>query len=150
MERPIKGAINPEYSSRIANSVSPLEAGVSVNVRSPLKSPRGMPPVQTMRRGDSNAVTLTGNALRGFTFGRTVTRSPGAILPSIFSTVLFQRVYSAASVNNDQMRSGVERIDTLTEKFFIRKTILALAASESQRTQMCVRLIPTPQASAPR
>jgi len=40
----------------------------------------------------------------------TVTRSPRAILPSTFSTVLFHRVNLAASVSKAQMRSGVARI----------------------------------------
>jgi hypothetical protein len=134
MERQINGAMSPVYSSRMENSTSPFKPGVSVNVRCPLKSPSGMPPVQTMLRGGSNSATVTGNARPGLIFGCTVTRSPRAILPSTFSTVLFHRVNLAASVSKAQMRSGVARIKTRTEKAFIRELILSSAVQASQRT----------------
>jgi hypothetical protein len=49
-----------------------------------------MPPVQTILRAGSNAVMVNGNVRPGVAFAWTVTFSPGAIRPVIFSTVEFQ------------------------------------------------------------
>src|SRR5882762_7702467 len=62
MVRPINGASTPLSSSRIAKSTVPSTCGVNVNVRTPLKRPRGKPPSQVMRRDGSNCETVAGNA----------------------------------------------------------------------------------------
>ena len=72
-----------------ANSTPPSRRGVSVNVRSPLNSPSGMPPRQTICVVGSNCETFTGNARPGLIVTCTVTRSPGAMRPSTFVTVGF-------------------------------------------------------------
>src|SRR5216683_4924185 len=51
-----------------------------------------MPLDQTMRSPGLNSVTLTGNARPGLTLTSTLIVSPGAILPSTLSTVVFQLV----------------------------------------------------------
>ena len=48
--RQIIGSSGPVYSSRMWNRVGPPSSGFSVNVRTPLKSPSGMPPLQVMLR----------------------------------------------------------------------------------------------------
>jgi hypothetical protein len=77
-----------------------------------------------MRLGGANSATLTGNARPGLILAWTVIRSPGAMWPSILSTVLFQEGYRAASVRRAQMRSGVERIEMAALKAFIVWPIL--------------------------
>ena len=47
-----------------------LAEGVSVNVRTPLKRPRGMPPVHVIERGGSNPATLTGKARPGLALAK--------------------------------------------------------------------------------
>ena len=91
IERPIIGSSGPLYSSRIAKRVR-LPSGTSENVRTPLKRPSGIPPVQVIPRPGSNAVTLTGKARLGFASDVTLSFSPGAIRPSSERTPEFQRV----------------------------------------------------------
>src|SRR3954470_8579077 len=79
-----------------------------------------MPPRHTIWRGASSVATVTGNARPGLMVTWRVTRSPGAIRPSTFVTVGFQRGYCAASVRIDQILSGVARMTVLAAKFFIR------------------------------
>jgi hypothetical protein len=49
-----------------------------------------MPPVQTILRAGSNAVTVSGNARPGVAFAWTVTFSPGAIRAVFCPTVEYQ------------------------------------------------------------
>ena len=53
------------YSSRTSNLVVPSPCDVSVKVRTPLKSPSGIPPLQTILWPGVNSVTLTGKARFG-------------------------------------------------------------------------------------
>ena len=85
IERQIIGSSGPVYSSRIVKRVPP-SSGASVNVRTPLNSPSGMPPDHAIARSGSNRVTLTGNARPGLASETTLTFSPGAIAPSTFCT----------------------------------------------------------------
>src|SRR5712692_3743462 len=101
------------------NSTAPSEPGTREKVRSPLKRPSGMPPVQTIFLLGTNSLTLTGKARPGLIFAYTVTFSPGAIFPSTLSTVGFQDGQAGASVNSFQITSGAALIFVLTEKAFI-------------------------------
>jgi hypothetical protein len=47
-----------------------------------LNSPSGIPPLQVIARGGSNAVTVTGNARPGLASETTLIFSRGAIVPS--------------------------------------------------------------------
>ena len=85
----------------------------------------------------------------GLIFGSTATRSPEAIFPSTFFTVLFQPVYPAASVSNAQTRSGVARIEILTAKAFMGGPILSSLPRVCQRTWKCVRYLPRSQQLRP-
>ena len=49
IERPIRGRNGPLKSSRMWKRVDPFPSGVRVNLRTPLNSPSGIPPVQVMR-----------------------------------------------------------------------------------------------------
>ncbi len=73
------------YSSRTVKCVF-APSGTTANVRTPLKRPSGIPPLQVMVRGGSNAVTLTGKARPGLASETTSTFSPGAIVPFTRST----------------------------------------------------------------
>ncbi len=84
--RRISGSSGPLKCSRISKRVAESGPGVSVNVRTPLKSPSGIPPVQVIRAGGSNSVTRIGNPRPGFSSEKTLSFSPGAIRPSTFST----------------------------------------------------------------
>jgi hypothetical protein len=50
MVRQITGSSGPVYSSRMWNRVGPSADGASVNVRTPLHRPSGMPPLHVMLR----------------------------------------------------------------------------------------------------
>jgi hypothetical protein len=65
-----------------------------------------MPPVNTMRRGASRAVTFTGNARPGETSVRTVTFSPSAIRPSTAVTPESQVGQPAPSVSTAHTAAG--------------------------------------------
>src|SRR4029453_15687974 len=64
MDRQIRGSRGPVYSSRMVNRVVPSVPGARVKVRTPLKRPSGMPPLQVIRCPGANSVTLTGKAPR--------------------------------------------------------------------------------------
>ena len=86
MERQIIGSSGPVYSSRTSNFVAPSPCGESVKVRTPLKSPNGIPPVQVIRWPGANSFTLTGKARFGFASETTLIFSPGAMRPSTRTT----------------------------------------------------------------
>src|SRR5258708_21855077 len=71
----------PVYSSRMVNRVE-APSGVSVNVRTPLNRPSGMPPAHTIRLAGVNSATFTGNARFGFAAETTLIFSPGSTRPS--------------------------------------------------------------------
>jgi hypothetical protein len=91
IDRQITGSSGPVYSSRTVNMVA-SPSGASVNVRTPLNSPSGIPPDQTIRRPGSKTTTSTGKAHPGLTFEKTVIFSSGAIRPSTRSTPESQAV----------------------------------------------------------
>ncbi len=92
IERQISGSSGPVYSSRMVKRVAAPSAA-SVNVRTPLKSPSGMPPLQTIRSPGANSVTLTGKARFGLASETTLIFSCGAIVPSTRITPESQRAY---------------------------------------------------------
>jgi DNA-binding transcriptional ArsR family regulator len=108
------------YSSRITKRVAP-SSGVSVNVRTPLNRPSGMPPLQVMRSAGENSVTLTGNARPGLASETTLIFSRGAIRPSTRTTPESQSGYDAASVRIPQTTSGRASISEVASYCLIRK-----------------------------
>ena len=72
----------------------------------PVKSPSGMPPVQTIRVGASSAVTFTGNERPGLPVTETVTFCPSATVPSVAVTVVFHDGQAARSVRMAQTVSA--------------------------------------------
>ncbi len=113
IERQISGSIGPLYSSRISKRVIPPLAGLNWKVLTPLNRPSGIPPLQTIRRGGSSSLTVTGKARFGFASEVTLIRSPRAIRPSTETTPESQLGICAASVRISQTRSGVASISAL-------------------------------------
>ena len=108
----------PVYSSCIVNRVAPPSTGASVNVRTPLKSPSGIPPDQTSFRPGANSLTRTGKARRGLTFENTEIFSSGAIRPSTRSIPESHSGYRGPSVRMAQIESGLASIvDELSYPF---------------------------------
>ncbi|MAG35009.1 MAG: hypothetical protein CL878_01980 [Dehalococcoidia bacterium] len=85
IERPMMGSSKPLNSSRKENSVVPSSRAVSLNVRSPLNSPNGMPLAHTILSSGTNSVTVTGNVRSGLSLVNTLSFSSGAIWPSILT-----------------------------------------------------------------
>ena len=65
-----------------------------------------MPPLKTIRRGGSRAVTVTGKARPGETSVRMVIFSPAPIRPSTEVTPEFQSGQAGASVSTVHTASG--------------------------------------------
>jgi hypothetical protein len=70
------------YSSCMVNRVVPSLPGARVKVRTPLNRPRGMPPLEVIRRPGVSSVTLTGKARPGLALETILSLLPGAMLPS--------------------------------------------------------------------
>jgi DNA-binding transcriptional ArsR family regulator len=116
--RHISPVSGPVYSSRIVKRVAP-PSGVSVNVRSPLKRPSGMPPVQVILSSGLSSVTFTGNARFGLTSEVTFSLAPGSIRPSSCFTLESQDVYAGASVRIAQIAPGSASISAVDSKWCI-------------------------------
>jgi hypothetical protein len=88
----------------------PAPSGVRVYVRTPRKSPSGMPPVNSSRDAGSNAVTRTGNARPGAASVRMRTVPPGAIAPSTAVTPESQEGQDRPSTSTLQTSSALAAI----------------------------------------
>ncbi len=97
--------IGPVKTSFI-EKVHPLVVGVRLNERVPVKSPNGMPPVQTMRPGGSKACTLGANVLSGATSDLIFIFAPGAMSPSKCRRPKVSGALGNSLVNMCQTASG--------------------------------------------